>query len=283
MPAAPRQVGSNFSAPDDLEPLIGSLEQQVSSRRPSSGALDHSKRPPNMGRSASKTAAQPERPTPSGMDRFNQLRATLMARAQQEERRAQEQERPWFRLPRLTGLDKLLRPVPIICVVLLAAGILGTALLIKQSPPKPNKVEVIAPILASEPATKPPETPIEPAVTADTSESVKPSPSGTSAAAKTTAQPLSTEEVKLLISRADALVATADLGSARLFYERAVAAGDAQAAIRLGATYDPSFLSQAGLRFVRADPAAAAHWYARARDLGAVEQVELLLKGIQRN
>jgi TPR repeat protein len=73
------------------------------------------------------------------------------------------------------------------------------------------------------------------------------------------------------------MVREADLASARLFYERAVDAGDAHAALKLGATYDPLFLSKAGLRFVRPDPAAARHWYERGRDLGAGDEAEILL------
>jgi hypothetical protein len=236
------------------------------------------------------------------MDRFNELRATLIARGQEEKRAQEEKRRSAFRLPRLVVIDKFLWPVCIICFALLAASIPGTALFVNLL--KQHKVEVIGPILASEPVTRPPDPPIEPPITADTSEPVKTNQSGTGDAStntaqplsataqplsataqppSTTARPLSTEEIRLLIRRADALVATADLGSARLFYERAAAAGDAQAAIKLGATYDPLFLSQAGLRFVRADPKAAAHWYARARDLGAVEQAEFPRKNTQGN
>jgi hypothetical protein len=232
------------------------------------------------------------------MERAKELRAALSARAQRR-----------LRLPRLIGLDQLLRPAPVIFLAVLAISNLGTALLVNV--PRPNKAvpalasepaitppetpiqsaatagtsepvrplqsdtgavaaEVIASILASEAAIRPPEPPIQSAATAGTSEAVKPLQSGTGAAAKNLAQSPSTEDVKLLISRADAFVAMNDLSSARLFYERAVAAGNAPAALRLGATYDPSFLSQAGLRFVRADPAAAAYWYERARGLGAV-------------
>src|SRR5260221_14295353 len=107
MHAARRQVEStsptrgriNSSASDGLEPLIESLEQQlVSSRRPSSGELRDSKRLPDRNLSALKTASQTEPAAPDGMDQswtIEQLRATLIARAQKEEKRG-------FRLPRLT-------------------------------------------------------------------------------------------------------------------------------------------------------------------------------------
>ncbi len=290
---SPTRGWTNSSAPDGLEPLIASVQQLASPRQRSWLALRGSKRLPNRDLSVSKTMSrtQPTTPDRDGSWTIDDLRATLIARAEEEEKRG-------FRLARLI-LHKLLRPVTVICVSVLALSIAGTALVLNL--PNERKAEIIAvllskvtlnkkgaeliaalPAVAPKPAITPAEAPIQAPATAGASvEPVKPIQSATSAAPTNT---LSAEEVKLLISRGDALVAMSDLGSARLFYERAVAAGDAQAALKLGATYDPSFLSQAGLiRFVRADLAAAAHWYERARDLGAVEQAEILLKGISRN
>jgi TPR repeat protein len=83
-----------------------------------------------------------------------------------------------------------------------------------------------------------------------------------------------------LLSRGDALFGVGDVASARLFYERAADAGNGEAALRLGETYDPNFLERAKLRAVQGDLKAAVHWYRRARELGVVE-AEILLKGIQ--
>ena len=85
-----------------------------------------------------------------------------------------------------------------------------------------------------------------------------------------------------LRARGDALLSMGDVTSSRLFYERAVLAGDAQAAIRLGATYDPVFLSRARVQGARSDMTIALEWYRRARDLGAVE-AETLLKSFDEN
>src|SRR5437764_14745226 len=63
----------------------------------------------------------------------------------------------------------------------------------------------------------------------------------------------------------------ADIEAARLLYERAAGAGNSEAAIRLGATFDPEFLTRAGLRNTPGDVSAAQHWYRRARDLPANE------------
>ena len=83
-----------------------------------------------------------------------------------------------------------------------------------------------------------------------------------------------------LVVRGDTLFGMGDITSARLFYERAADAGSGQAALRLGESYDPSFLEQAHLHTVRGDPAVAIKWYKRARELGASE-ADLLLMSIQ--
>jgi len=93
---------------------------------------------------------------------------------------------------------------------------------------------------------------------------------------------LSADEVATLRARGDALLSMGDVTSSRLFYERAAVAGDAQAAIRLGATYDPIFLSRARVQGARSDITIALEWYRRARDLGAVE-AETLLKSFDGN
>jgi hypothetical protein len=80
-----------------------------------------------------------------------------------------------------------------------------------------------------------------------------------------------------LVVRGDMLFGTGDITSARHFYERAADAGNGQAALRLGESYDPSFLEQAHLRAVRGDTAVAIEWYKRARELGASEADVLLM------
>ncbi len=88
-----------------------------------------------------------------------------------------------------------------------------------------------------------------------------------------------TAEISALVARGDALFALGDISSARLFYERAVDAGEARAAIRLGNTFDQAFLDFAHLR-IRGDSASAESWYGRARDLGAAE-AEILLQRLK--
>jgi peptidase C39-like protein len=90
---------------------------------------------------------------------------------------------------------------------------------------------------------------------------------------------LSTADTAAFLTRADMFFSKGDIAAARLFYERAADAGDGQAALRLGETFDPVFLDLARLRGVRSDLSAALFWYRRARDLGIAE-AGLLLKSL---
>lgn len=87
-------------------------------------------------------------------------------------------------------------------------------------------------------------------------------------------------EISALMARGDALFGTGDLASARLFYERAAEAGHGQAALRLGQSYDPSFLALNGIP-VRGDAVLAAQWYKKASDLG-VPSSDILLNALAR-
>jgi TPR repeat protein len=70
------------------------------------------------------------------------------------------------------------------------------------------------------------------------------------------------------VARGDAFLSARDIASARLFYERAADGGDGGAALRLGETFDPGFLSRTGIRGVPSDPTQASSWYRRALELG---------------
>ena len=140
----------------------------------------------------------------------------------------------------------------------------STASVASAQPPAPEKVNSTAPApsVTSEPAVQRPEK----------AQVASPAEPGRSPHSSSAARPhLSTEEVALLLARGDSLMSRSDVSSARPFYERAFVGGSTQAALRLGASYDPAFLSQAGVRGVRGDPALAAYWYQRAGDLAVVE------------
>jgi hypothetical protein len=176
-------------------------------------------------------------------------------------------------------------------VIAVAARTPEEALAAKTAAPPPSlagfraSTEVVAPTEAPgttvSTAMPPAASPTEAAPTATAVSA------GTQAPKPTTSVPgpppvqlrLPVAEITALLARGDSLLALGDVSSARLFYERATDAGEGRAALRLGKTFDPAFLSFAHLR-VRSDSAMAAFWYARARELGAAE-AEKLLKNLE--
>ena len=72
-------------------------------------------------------------------------------------------------------------------------------------------------------------------------------------------------------SRARQFFEVGDLVAARILFTRAAKAGDAAAAVAMGATYDPVVLAERGVRGVAADLDKARAWYERAKDMGSSE------------
>lgn len=84
------------------------------------------------------------------------------------------------------------------------------------------------------------------------------------------------ERALRLVKRGDEHLAQGGVAQARLFYERAAEAGLALGAMSLAATYDPAELQRLGVQGLQPDPAAAAKWYTRARQLGSTEAAQRL-------
>ena len=95
-----------------------------------------------------------------------------------------------------------------------------------------------------------------------------PQSSSVAAVPAAAAQVLSVGQITELLTRGDTFLHAGDLTSARLFYERAADAGDREAAMRMGASFDPAFLDRVGLH-ARGDAAKALFWYRHALDLTA--------------
>jgi TPR repeat protein len=88
----------------------------------------------------------------------------------------------------------------------------------------------------------------------------------------TRAEPaLSGSERALLLERGRAYFDAGDVAAARLMFRRAAGAGDAAAALAMGATYDPAVLANHFVRGLGADLAQARSWYEKARELGSPE------------
>ena len=92
---------------------------------------------------------------------------------------------------------------------------------------------------------------------------------------------LSPDELATLLKRGQQLAASGDMAAARLILRRAAEAHDAQAAIALGATYDPVVLASLGIFGVTPDVAMARSWYEKAKTYGSAEaprRLELLAR-----
>jgi hypothetical protein len=92
---------------------------------------------------------------------------------------------------------------------------------------------------------------------------------------------LSPDELATLLKRGQQLAASGDMAAARLTLRRAAEAHDAQAALALGATYDPVVLASLGILGVTPDVAMARSWYEKAKTYGSAEaprRLELLAR-----
>jgi hypothetical protein len=98
---------------------------------------------------------------------------------------------------------------------------------------------------------------------------------GSAAAPSTPAVPsprrLDASEIALLIKRGEELVASGNIGAARMMFEPAAEAGDPKAALALAETYDPAALEKLGARGITPDIALAQQWYEKAKALGSTE------------
>ena len=82
---------------------------------------------------------------------------------------------------------------------------------------------------------------------------------------------LDADELASMLRRADDLIMSGDLSSARLLLRRVAEAGDARAAFTLAGTFDPSVLKALGLQDGAPDIALARLWYERAARLGSAD------------
>jgi hypothetical protein len=82
---------------------------------------------------------------------------------------------------------------------------------------------------------------------------------------------LDPEEIKLLMKQGEQFIAAGDVVTARIVFQRAAEAGNANAAMALGATYDPTVLAKLGVVGIGADVEKARSWYQKAENLGAPE------------
>jgi hypothetical protein len=83
--------------------------------------------------------------------------------------------------------------------------------------------------------------------------------------------PLDPEQIAGLVKLGRDLLKYGDVESARFLLKRAAIAGNAQAALELGLTFDGTILAQSGGPGIGSDVGAAREWYERAIKLGSTE------------
>jgi len=84
------------------------------------------------------------------------------------------------------------------------------------------------------------------------------------------------DEIAMLMARGEHFLRNGDIAAARPLLRRAAYAGDARAALALGASFDPAVLAEQGVLGMSGDPAQARIWYERAAELGASEALQRL-------
>jgi Bacterial SH3 domain len=76
------------------------------------------------------------------------------------------------------------------------------------------------------------------------------------------------DRVDDLIKHGQKMVEVGYLAGARAYFKRAVEAGSGEAAVLLGATYDPAFIEKIGAQGIKPNLSEARAWYERAKQLG---------------
>jgi hypothetical protein len=94
-------------------------------------------------------------------------------------------------------------------------------------------------------------------------------PSSDAAVTPIVSSPLDADEIAMLLKRGKDAFSTGDLAAARLLLRRAAEAGSAEAALALGATFDPLVIRRLGAIGAAPDAAQARQWYQKAVALGS--------------
>lgn len=131
---------------------------------------------------------------------------------------------------------------------------------------QPDDIAVPKPAAAASPRIAK----VEPAQPETTAPAAVPAPAS-SARPPQRAAPMPPDEIASLLKRGRDLIAAGDIASARLMLTLVAEAGNAEASFTLAGTFDPAVLATLPAIGVRADPAKARAWYARAAELGSLE------------
>jgi hypothetical protein len=79
------------------------------------------------------------------------------------------------------------------------------------------------------------------------------------------------DRIEDLIKHGQKMVEVGYLAGARTYFKRAVEAGSGEAALLLGACYDPAFIEKIGAQGIKPDAKEARNWYERAKQFGIAD------------
>jgi Sel1 repeat len=119
------------------------------------------------------------------------------------------------------------------------------------------------------PAAMPPSAQPSQVASAPAAATPAPGPRSPPAQGASTARRLDAEEIATLVNRGTDAIKSGDVASARLLLRRAAEAGNANAALTLGTTFDPLVIRELGTIGVVPDVAQARRWYEKAAALGS--------------
>jgi hypothetical protein len=136
----------------------------------------------------------------------------------------------------------------------------------KQTNPAPAQAAVPAPAAAAALAPAPVRAAEAATVLATTGEQI-----GVRAPRPTAVEPIDPGEVDLLMQQGRQALTGGDISAARVAFRRLADAGNAEAALALAQTYDPSYLARHNVIGLSGDRTTAKELYERARELGSTE------------
>jgi len=141
-----------------------------------------------------------------------------------------------------------------------------------QTPAQSAERTPVQPQRIAPPPPQPQRTAPPPVQNVERAPAPPPAPAPVQSAERTPPAPTRTldpGEIDVLVKQGQQFVAAGDFVTARLVFQRAAEAGNAAAALALGASYDPVVLSRLGVRGVDADVGKARTWYQKAKEYGA--------------
>ncbi len=160
--------------------------------------------------------------------------------------------------------------VPGLAACLLAAGTASFVYKALLPDPEPSPASAVP-----SPAQAPAPSAVSPPPSAPDS---RPKPQAASAPPAKPAETLAPDVMAAVMKRGQQSLSLSDIAAARLLFQHAAEAGNPRAAVAMGKTYDPDFLTLGPAQGEKPDPGRAAEWYRKAIALGDTQAAGLLKK-----